>query len=229
MTSTGEDGTATSIDPARPISISSAIPKPQLDTLLDGIGYIHAHCVLHDGTLATYLPPLSYSKLRRFWDNNLAQVNQGQRHIVVQLMPVSSRTNSIAEVVFAADSSKPVSAPSLNINNVEYEVAGVMSLHMPESETGPFRGLVEKVFTSPNHRRKGIMRTVMRELERLARQDGRWSLLLDTTVGTDAEGVYPRLGYTRMGEINAYGISPKTGEYVDEVWYWKDLRGATEL
>ena len=61
-------------------------------------------------------------------------------------------------------------------------------------------------------------------LESVAAEIGRWSLLLDTTVGSDAEHVYPRLGYERVGFLKEYGYHPHDGHLVDEVWYWKDLR-----
>lgn len=217
------------VDPSKPILLTPN--TPDVDTLLRAIVHLHAHCILHDGTLATYLPPLSLSKMLAYWQSLLDQVSLGTRHIILQLMPVSSRTANVADPVFAgdSDSSESSPAPTLNIAGSSYEVAGVVSLCKPESETGPFRGEVEKLFTSPNHRRKGVARCVMRELERCAREDGRWSLLLDTTVGTDAEGVYPRLGYVRMGEVKAYGISPVDGREVDEVWFLKDLRRTTEL
>lgn len=170
-----------------------------------------------------------------YWQSRLDQVCQGTRHIIVQLLPVSSRTTTVSDPVFVADSNSPVAAPTISLDgaahgsNHEYEIAGVVSLYKPNSETGPFRAEVEKLFTSPNHRRKGVARSVMRELERCARGDGRWSLLLDTTVGTDAEGVYPRLGYESMGVVKGHGISPLEGGLVDEVWFWKDLRATGEL
>lgn len=64
----------------------------------------------------------------------------------------------------------------------------------------------------------------MSELERVARREGRWNLLLDTTVGSEAEGVYPRLGWQKCGFVREYGVHPGTGEWVDEVWFGKDLR-----
>lgn len=68
----------------------------------------------------------------------------------------------------------------------------------------------------------------MAELERQAWDRGRWNLMLDTTVGTPAEKVYERLGWTRLGVVPDYGYRP-TGngdevELADEVWFWKDLR-----
>ena len=115
------------------------------------------------------------------------------------------------------------------INGIDHEVAGVVVLAKPDAETGPFRGEIQKFFASPNHRQKGVGKALMRELERLARGDGRWSLLLDTTVGTAAEHVYPKLGWKRLGVVEAYGINPLDGRLVDEVWYWKDLRKSAEL
>lgn len=48
--------------------------------------------------------------------------------------------------------------------------------------------------------------------------------MLDTKVGSDAEKVYPRLGYKEVGIIPKYGIDPLSGELVDERFYYKDLR-----
>jgi ribosomal protein S18 acetylase RimI-like enzyme len=36
------------------------------------------------------------------------------------------------------------------------ELAGYVMLGMPVTETGPFRGKVEKLLVAPEHRRKGI-------------------------------------------------------------------------
>jgi len=202
---------------------------PNCDLILNGIVQLHAHCILHDGIMATYLPPLSWPKLLSYWHERLDHVFKGLRHIIVSLLSLSSRSAKVPDPVFAADGSEPVPAPLITLNGEVYEVAGVVVLHKPISETGPFRGEVEKLFTSPNHRRKGVARSMMRELERVARRDGRWSLLLCTPVGSKAEGMYPKLGYIRMGIVKAYGISPVDGRLVDEVWFWKDLRETPEI
>ena len=55
----------------------------------------------------------------------------------------------------------------------EAEVAGYVCLMMPATETGPFRGEVNKLMVSPKHRRKGVARRVMQGLERVARERGR--------------------------------------------------------
>lgn len=48
--------------------------------------------------------------------------------------------------------------------------------------------------------------------------------MLDTKVGSDAENVYPRLGYKELGVVPNYGIDPHTGELVDERFFYMDLR-----
>lgn len=48
--------------------------------------------------------------------------------------------------------------------------------------------------------------------------------MLDTTIGSGAEHVYPKLGYKEVGRIPKYGFSPKNGEFVDEVFFYKDLK-----
>jgi len=48
--------------------------------------------------------------------------------------------------------------------------------------------------------------------------------MLDTEKGSEAERVYPRLGWTRIGEIPGYSISPVDRELRDEVFFYKDLR-----
>lgn len=53
--------------------------------------------------------------------------------------------------------------------------------------------------------------------------------MLDTTVGLPAEKVYPKLGYTELGVVPNYGISPADGSLVDEKWFYKDLRDVEPL
>lgn len=111
---------------------------------------------------------------------------------------------------------------------VEGELAGYVVLKDCGTATGPFRAEVLKLLVSPQQRNKGIARRVMQKLEEVAQAKGLTMLLLDTTIGTPAEHVYPRLGYTMMGMIPRYGISPKDGKLLDEVWFYKQLPGHGE-
>ncbi|KAJ7787732.1 acetyltransferase [Mycena olivaceomarginata] len=89
--------------------------------------------------------------------------------------------------------------------------------------TGPFRGSVEKLLVSPNFRRRGLAKTLMATLEEQAKIHGQTLLTLDTETGSPAEIVYPKLGYTKLGVIPKYGVSPVDGSLIAGTFFWKQL------
>lgn len=190
---------------------------------LKSIVYIQASCILNDHTMATFIPPLSYDKMYTRWTQFAAETISLKRIILVRLSRIDDRSETPADVRTPfGDNQWPTLTDGL-------EVAGVISLSMPDSETGPFRALVQNLFVHPLHRRKAIATNLLSDLESRAAQHGRWSLMLDTTVGTPAEKMYELRGWSRLGVVPCYGLRP-TGnadkvELADEVWFWKDLRG----
>ena len=132
----------------------SSLPPPVLfdpkqhssDEIFQALAQIHADCVLQDGTLATFLPRngvMDMARLEAYWRQRAEQVVQGQREIILQ---------------FA------------NTDDGKIELAGYVSLSMSSSETGPFRGEVEKLLVSPRHRRKGVAKRVMDLLDQTAKE-----------------------------------------------------------
>jgi GNAT superfamily N-acetyltransferase len=101
-------------------------------------------------------------------------------------------------------------------------VAGVVSIALSFSQTGPFHSLVEKFFASPSHRRLVLGGKLMAKLEDVTLENGRTKMIPDTTVVSPTKITYPRLRYGRLGVVERYGIHPQTGQLV-EVWFWKDL------
>ncbi|KAJ6786736.1 hypothetical protein PWT90_01992 [Aphanocladium album] len=160
---------------------------------------IHASCITHDRTIATFLPPLSHEKLLSWWKERISEVADGSR---VMLLLVNNM-----------DPSGRVKGP---------EIMGVVMLFMPPSETGPFRCSVEKLLIHKSFRGRGGSRLLLNALEEEALKRRRTMLLLDTETGSPAEAVYKRLGYTEMGVIPNYGISP-TGELKDGTFFYKDI------
>ncbi|KAK3650035.1 hypothetical protein LTR56_006622 [Elasticomyces elasticus] len=172
----------------------------QHQPVLHQMTQMHADCVIQDGTLATFLPDVSTGemdipKILKHWQSLSTEVERGSRVIILQF-----------------------------IDEAESELMGFVSLSMPFSETGPFRGGVEKLLVSPQHRKNGVARRVMGKLEEVGVEKGRTVLVLDTTIGSGAEYVYPKLGYTEIGIIPKYGIHPHTRELMDEMLFYKDLR-----
>ena len=192
---------------------------PDVAAILDGITHIHASCILHDHTMATFLPPLSHSEMLQHWQSLLQQCDNGNRLIVVSISPISSRTLDesvkppfetqglnwpVLGSLEAASSQQP-STPA------QLEVSGVVSVSLPTTQTVSHRGDVQKFLVSALHRRKGIGRQLMAAMEARALELGRFGLMLDTTVGTEAESVYPRLGYERLGVVKEFGYNPSYG------------------
>ncbi|KAJ7472666.1 acyl-CoA N-acyltransferase [Mycena latifolia] len=91
------------------------------------------------------------------------------------------------------------------------------------AETGPFRGVIEKLLVSPNFRRRGIARKLMEKLEEVAKARGQTLLMVDTVTGSPAESVYPRLGYILLGIVPNYGIHPLDRSLRGGTFYWKQL------
>ena len=63
----------------------------------------------------------------------------------------------------------------------------------------------------------------MAAIEDLARADGRWLLILDTTTGSDADRLYRRLGWTPFGEVPNHALRAD-GTLSDTTYFFKDLR-----
>jgi ribosomal protein S18 acetylase RimI-like enzyme len=109
---------------------------------------LHAACITTDHTLVTFLPPLSHDKILASWTAWSEQVVAGNRVIILQL---SSEDESV--------------------------VAGVVSLSMPESETGRHRSEVGRLLVSPEFRKRGLARRLMCVLEDVARERDRWMVV----------------------------------------------------
>lgn len=192
--------------------------SPHLSALLDGATHIHASCILHDHTMATFLPPLSHAQMYHYWDSLLDETSTGRRLIIIYLSPISSRTPGLE----IKPPFPPRNWPELETTE-SLEVSGTISLSLPTSQTGSFRGLVQNLFVSPLHRRKAIATQLLAELEARALELGRWNLMLDTIAGTPAELMYPKLGWERLGLVRDFGYSPEDGRLVNEVFFWKIL------
>jgi len=91
-------------------------------------------------------------------------------------------------------------------------------------ENSPHRGEVVKVLVHRTARRQGIGAGLMAAIESLARADGRWLLILDTTTGSDADRLYRRLGWVPFGEVPNHAMTA-VGALSDTTYFFKDLRG----
>jgi ribosomal protein S18 acetylase RimI-like enzyme len=84
----------------------------------------------------------------------------------------------------------------------------------------PHRAEVSKLLVHRRMRRQGLGEKLMREAEVAARDIGRPHLVLDTAKGDDAERLYTRLGWNRVGEIPDFAYDP-VGALRTTVFFWK--------
>jgi acetyltransferase len=87
-------------------------------------------------------------------------------------------------------------------------VVGAVQLELAPEPNARHRALVAKLLVHASARGQGIGRTLMREVEELAKSHGRTLLVLDTREGDGAEALYRRLGYVQAGRIPGYARSP---------------------
>ncbi|KAM0458141.1 hypothetical protein ACHAPV_001513 [Trichoderma viride] len=168
--------------------------------LIPYLAALHASCITHDHTIATFLLPLSHEKLLAWWKERIGETNGEKR---VMLLLVSD-----------LDPNGPIRGP---------EIKGVVMLWMPCSETGSFRGFVENLLVHKTHRGKGAAKALMSAIETEALNRGRKLLLLDTESGSQAEAVFKTLGYTELGKVPGYGMSP-AGGLKDGTFFYKTLQ-----
>ncbi|KAJ6589197.1 acyl-CoA N-acyltransferase [Mycena capillaripes] len=170
--------------------------NPQDTALIPSFADIHIACIEIDHTIATFTPPLKRDAITEWWKARAADAAQGTRIIIIALA---------------------------NDANGHEQLAGYVMLYRPLTETGPFRGSVEKLLVSPSFRRRGLARKLMDKLEEEARIHGQTLLMLDTETGSPAETVYPKLGYIQLGIIPKYGVSPVDGSLIAGTFFWKQL------
>jgi GNAT superfamily N-acetyltransferase len=71
-------------------------------------------------------------------------------------------------------------------------------------------------------RRKGVAQALLAAAEEAASAAGRSVLVLDTVTGGDAERLYARLGWQRVGVVPGYALMP-TGELCSTTYFYKQL------
>jgi ribosomal protein S18 acetylase RimI-like enzyme len=102
-------------------------------------------------------------------------------------------------------------------------VVGTAQVILTAPENQPHRGEVAKMLVLRRARRQGVGEALMRAAEAAALEAGKTLLVLDTA-SADAERLYDRLGWQRVGRIPNYALWPEGG-FVDTIVFYKDLTG----
>ena len=98
-------------------------------------------------------------------------------------------------------------------------IVGTVQLVLEQPENQPHRADLSKMLVHRRARRQGLGATLMRAAEQTGRDCGKTLLVLDTVTGSDAERLYARLGWVRVGEIPDYSLLPRGGLVGTTVFY----------
>ncbi len=101
-------------------------------------------------------------------------------------------------------------------------IVGTVQLLLDLPENQPHRADLAKMLVRRSARRRGLGARLMRAVEDAARGAGRTLLVLDTVTGADAERLYERLGWTKVGIVPGYALWPD-GRPCDTTIFYKAL------
>jgi GNAT superfamily N-acetyltransferase len=98
-------------------------------------------------------------------------------------------------------------------------MCGTVQLVLDQPENQPHRADLSKMLVHRRARRLGLGTALMRAAEATAGEYGKTLLVLDTVTGGDAERLYERLGWQRVGVIPGYALFPRGGLCSTTVYY----------
>lgn len=145
------------------------------------------------GASVSFMAPLTRERADAFWRGVAGGVAAGERVLVVAEERAGGAIVGTVQVVFA----------------------------WPENQ--PHRGDVAKMLVRRAARRRGLGGRLLGAAEDAARAAGRTLLVLDTVTGSDAERLYARLGWTRVGVVPDYALWPD-GRPCDTTFFYKRLQ-----
>ncbi|SAL69201.1 N-acetyltransferase GCN5 [Caballeronia arvi] len=88
------------------------------------------------------------------------------------------------------------------------KVVGTVQVVIDQPENQPHRGDIAKMLVARRARRKGVAQRLMAAADDAARTAGKSVLVLDTVTGGDAERLYERAGWQRVGIVPNYALMP---------------------
>lgn len=110
----------------------------------------------------------------------------------------------------------------LAIAEHEGRIVGTVQVGLASKPNQPHRGDLMKLLVHRSARGLGLSRRLMAAVEEEAARRGRTLLVLDTATGSEAENIYPRFGWERVGVIPDYALWPQGG-YCGTTLFYKRI------
>ena len=101
-------------------------------------------------------------------------------------------------------------------------IVGTVQLILAQPENQAHRADVAKMLVHRRARRLGLGEALMQAAEATALECGKTLLMLDTTVGMDAERLYTRLGWQRFGEVPGHALLAHGG-LSDTAFFYRSM------
>jgi GNAT superfamily N-acetyltransferase len=101
-------------------------------------------------------------------------------------------------------------------------ILGTVQLITAQPENQPHRADVAKMLVHRDARRQGIAQRLLAAVDEHAREAGKSVLLLDTVTGGDAERLYERAGWLKVGTVPNYALMPD-GAFCGTTFFHKQL------
>jgi GNAT superfamily N-acetyltransferase len=102
------------------------------------------------------------------------------------------------------------------------DILGTVQLVLAQPENQPHRADVAKMLVHRRARRQGVAQRLMAAIEDEARAERKTVLVLDTVTGGDAERLYARAGWQRVGVVPNYALMPD-GAFCGTTFFCKQL------
>ena len=101
-------------------------------------------------------------------------------------------------------------------------IVGTVQMIVSLPDNQPHRADVAKMLVHRRARRRGVAQRLMAAVDAAAREEGKTVLVLDTVTGGDAERLYERAGWQRVGVVPKYALMPD-GEFCATTFFYKHL------
>ena len=105
---------------------------------------------------------------------------------------------------------------------LDSKLVGTVQIVFPWPPNQPHRADIAKLLVARPARKQGVAQRLMEHAEEASRLAGKTLLVLDTVTGDNAERLYTRMGWTRVGVIPNYALFPD-GSWCDTTIFWKQL------
>ncbi len=156
---------------------------------------------VHGGASIGFLSPLETSRAENYWEHVFDEIDDGSRVLLV-----------------ARDGNRSQASETYGST-----IHGTVQLALATKQNALHRAEVQKLFVHTRYRCRGIGNALLTAVENVARELGRHVLILDTETDSPAQRLYERHGYTRLGEIPQWALSPH-GNLHGAMFYYRLLQ-----